>query len=81
MCTARSWTRRCQPDSRPVGDIPTGEVPLDGYAELQISVDHGRGTPSAQMRRAVPGADSPFVEPDGGPAARERAPAATEGQR
>jgi serine/threonine protein kinase len=42
--------------SAPV-NIPTGDVelPVDGYADLKISVDHhGDGTPSAQMRAVVP---------------------------
>ncbi|MBW2731581.1 MAG: protein kinase, partial [Deltaproteobacteria bacterium] len=35
-------------------NIPTGELELDEYAELEIAVDHGEDTPSAQMRAVVP---------------------------
>ena len=53
-----------------LGNIPTGEVSLEDYAELAISVDHGDGTPSAQMRAAVPA--------DGG--GHEKVPALSEPQ-
>ena len=61
-----------------LGDIPTGEVSIENYEELSISVDHGDGTPSAQMRAIVPlgggngqqgklapdaAPESPFLEP------------------
>lgn len=44
-------------------NIPTGEVRLDEYAELEIAVDHGEGTPSAQMRAVVPLGSDPAPPP------------------
>lgn len=48
----------------PVVDIPTGEMQIDSYAELEIIVDHGAG-PGDQLRAVVVGdepPDSPFLE-------------------
>jgi serine/threonine protein kinase len=44
-------------------DIPRGEATAEEYAEIDIQVDHGAGTPVALLRAAVPDVTEPPVSP------------------
>lgn len=58
--------RPAAPAEAPLQDIPSGSYRDDSsYAELHISVDHGVGSPTSQVRAVIPGGvpeDSPFLE-------------------
>ncbi len=60
--------RPAAPAADAAQDIPAGAGRTDeddGYAELSIQVDHGAGSPTSQVRAAIPTdapEDSPFLE-------------------